>query len=91
MDILHRIRSAYAINRRIWNMALVFLVSSLILNYPWMINWLPESMRGDVYVAADQVLRYGVFLVLMWVKDSRTTGNGTPEAPYKLAIKTPRK
>lgn len=87
MNILDQIRQAYSVNKRIWNMALVFLLSTLVLNFPRLLGWIPESVRGDVFVVADQVLRYGVFVVLMWVKDSRVSGNGTIQKPYKLAGK----
>lgn len=87
IDFIDRIKTGYSVNKRIWNMALVFLVSTLVLNYPWLLNWLPESARADVFLAADQVLKYGILIVLMWVKDSRVTGNGTLQKPYRKAGK----
>lgn len=87
MNFIDRIKTGYRINQRIWNVVVVFLVAALVLNHPWLLDWLPKSAREDVFLAADQVLKYGVVLVLLWVKDSRVSGNGTAEKPYRVSGK----
>lgn len=87
MDFIDCIRHRYAANRRIWNIAIVFLLSAIITNHPWLLNWLPESTRADVFSVADQVMRYAIGIVLFFVKDLGVSGNGTAQKPYRKAGK----
>ena len=87
MNFIDRIKTAYRINTRIWNAVIVFFFSAIFLNFPWLLAWLPKSAQEDIFLVADQALKYGVLFVLLWVKDSRVSGNGTAEKPYRMSGK----
>jgi len=78
---IRNLRVAYAGRRRIWNLAAVWLTSVSLLRFPDIIAWLPDEQRADIFATADFIQRYGVGILLFWVKDATVSGNGSDARP----------
>ena len=70
-------------NSKMRSLAIAFILSALLYNFPWLLNWLPGKTKEDVLTAADYTLRYGVGLGLLWAKQSNVSGNGTESSPFR--------
>ena len=75
------LRAAYSARRRIWNLAIAWLASVTVLRFPQLVAFIPEEQRADIFTTADFVQRYGIGLLLFWVKDATVSGNGSDAKP----------
>lgn len=83
MKALNRITAAYALNKRMYSLAIAYVVSALILRFPELASWLPDSQRTKVFEFCDWVTTFATGLALWWAKDKLMSGNGSAENPYE--------
>ncbi len=70
-------------NKAILRIVLLMIASALILNYPWLLSWLPQEAQVSLCKAATQILTWGTQVALLFVKQSNLSGLGTPDDPLK--------
>lgn len=81
------IESILGANTKLRSLAIAFVASAIIYNFPWLLDWLPENTKGDLLTAADYVLRYGAGLAIWWAKQSDVSGTGADDDPQRKADK----
>jgi hypothetical protein len=83
MNLIITILDRYRANKRIWNMAFLFILASAILRWPVLISWIAQdSVKADIFNFCDLLTRQAWAFVLFFVKDAATSGNGTLANPY---------
>lgn len=85
MKLLKKITASYALNRRMYNLAIAYVLSALVLRFPWLVAWMPADDQAKVFSLADAVRQAAFMVLFFFVKDKSLSGNGSPEKPYKLA------
>lgn len=82
MSIIQRIKEAYRINARMYNLGIAFIVASLITRFPWLIGWLNKPEQDLIFQFAYETPKIVIGLVLFWAKDKTVSGNGTYLKPF---------
>lgn len=81
---MNKIAEAYRINARMYNLALAYIASALILRFPWLVTgWVPESQQGIVFSLADNTATFILGVLIFWVKDKTVSGNGSADKPFE--------
>ena len=83
MRTINKITDAFALNKRMYSLAIAYVASALILRYPKIAAWLPGSQRTMVFEFCDWVTTFATGLALWWAKDKLMSGNGSAENPYE--------
>jgi hypothetical protein len=72
-------------NTKLRSLAIAFILAAIVFNFPWLLDWLPASTKGDILTAADYVLRYGAGLAIWWAKQANVSGTGAADNPQTKA------
>jgi hypothetical protein len=83
MNIIQRLASAYSINQRMYNLAIAYVAAALILRFPWLVSWVPQSQQPKVFELCDTVTTFACGLAIWWAKDKLISGNGAEGNPIK--------
>jgi len=75
-------RIRYAANKRVWQIALCCLVSSIVLRWPFLVEWVPKESRDKIMELAYLITNNAFYAVLFFVKGIGTSGDGSAENPY---------
>lgn len=73
----------YRANQRICQIGIAFVLSALVHNFPWLIDWLPEDARKAIQTTVSIVINGGVGLLAFFLtKQFNTSGNGSEAKPF---------
>jgi hypothetical protein len=82
MTMLEKISTAYRLNARLYNLAAAYVLAALILRFPWLLNWLPQTQQPLIFDLADTVTKFALGLAILWTKDKLISGNGSADKPF---------
>jgi hypothetical protein len=85
MHPLNPLFKAYRLNARMYNLALAYVASALVLRFPWLLGWMPVEQQGMAFGLADTITKFAIGLAIWWAKDKLLSGNGSTEKPFKKA------
>lgn len=80
-SILQRILGA---NSKVRAIAIGLAFSYTILRWPQVLVGVPDDIKEKLFSAAHELLEYGVFLALWFLKQNNVSGNGTPDDPHRV-------